>query len=210
MYFCPLNPGVNQELTCSYYEIYLQKFCHTPMKFTKAQIDLSNEIRMLWEQHGVWTRSAVTSIALDLPDVDFVVKRLLQNPKDFGQAMRPFYGDKIAARFSDLLSSHLTIAAQLVKAAKAGDNKSASDIEKQWYANADEIAELLGSINPYWSQEDWTKMLHRHLELVKAEAVDLITKDFEAGIRVYDEIERQALGMADVMSEGIIKQFSLY
>lgn len=39
-----------------------------------------NDIRMLWEQHGVWTRSAIYSIALNLPDVDFVVKRLLQNP----------------------------------------------------------------------------------------------------------------------------------
>lgn len=69
------------------------------MKYTKDQVDLMNEIRMLWEQHGIWTRSAVTSIALDLPDVDFVVKRLLQNPKDFGQALSLFYGDEIASNF---------------------------------------------------------------------------------------------------------------
>lgn len=108
-----------------------------------------------------------------------------------------------------MLTSHLVIAAQLVKAAKAGDNKAAADAEKQWYANADEIANFLGSINPYWSQEDWKMMMHQHLVLVKAEAVDMITQNFEAGIQVYDEIERQALEMADVMAEGIIKQFSL-
>jgi hypothetical protein len=168
-----------------------------------------NEIRMLWEQHGIWTRSAITSLALDLPDVDFVLKRLLQNPKDFGQALRPFYGELIASKFSDLLTSHLVIAAELVKASKAGDEKSAAEAEKQWYANADEIAAFLGSINPYWSQEDWRKMLHEHLALVKAEAVAMLTKDFEAGIEVYDEIERQALEMADVMAKGIIKQFYL-
>jgi hypothetical protein len=210
MYFCLLNQVANQKFTCSYYESYLQKFCHTPKKFTEAQIDISNEIRMLWEQHGFWTRSAVMSIALDLPDEDFVVKRLLQNPKDFEQALKPFYGNELASKFSDLLTSHLTIAAQLVEAAKSGDNMLASDIEKQWYANADEIAAFLGSINPYWSQVDWKMMLHKHLELVKAEAVDMLTKDFEASIKVYDEIERQALEMADVMSRGIIRQFYIY
>jgi len=113
-------------------------------------------------------------------------------------------------KFSDLLTSHLVIASELVKAAKAGDNKAASDAEKQWYANADEIAAFLGSINPYWSQEDWKMMMYAHLALVKAEVVNMLTKDFESGIQVYDEIERQALEMADVMAEGIIKQFSLY
>jgi hypothetical protein len=180
------------------------------MQFTKAQVDLMNEMRMLWEQHDVWTRSAIMSIALDLPDIDFVLKRLLQNPKDFGQALKPFYGDKIASRFSDLLTGHLVIASELVKASKAGNTKAAAAAEKQWYANADEIAAFLGSINPYWSQAEWKMMLHTHLALVKAEAVAMLTKDFEAGIKVYDEIERQSLDMADVMSEGIIKQFSIY
>ncbi|MDF2591772.1 MAG: hypothetical protein K0S75_1238 [Clostridia bacterium] len=179
------------------------------MEFTKAQMDINNEIRMLWEQHGFWTRSAIASMALNLPDEDFVVERLFQNPKDFARALKPLYGDKIAAKFRDLLAIHLAIAAQIVKAAKAGDDSGASDAEEQWYANADEIADFLGRINPYWSQKDWKRMMHKHLELVKAEAVNLLTKDFKASIKVYDEIERQALEMADVMSEGIIKQFSI-
>jgi hypothetical protein len=166
-----------------------------------------NDFCMLWEQHDVWTRAAIASIVFDLPDVDFVTKRLLRNPVDFEQALKPYYGDKIAAKFSDLLKGHLVIAAQLVKAAKAGDNKAADDAEKRWYANADEIAVLLGGINPYWSQEVWKMMLHRHLSLVKAEAVNMLTKNYEAGITVYDEIERQSLEMADLMSEGIVKQF---
>ena len=85
--------------------------------------------------------------------------------------------------------------------------QKASDAEKKWYANADEIVVFLGNINPYWSQEDWRVMLHNHLALVKAEAVDMLTKKYEAGIAVYDEIESQSLRMADTLAEGIIKQF---
>lgn len=50
--------------------------------------------------------------------------------------------------------------------------------------------------------------MHEHLELVKAEAVAMLTKDYAAGIKIYDKIEIQALEMADMMTEGIIRQFS--
>ncbi|MBW9146595.1 acetylglutamate kinase [Clostridium sp. CM027] len=163
---------------------------------------------MLWEQHIVWTRMTITSIIKDLPDVDFVTKRLLRNPTDFKLVLKPFYGDEIASQFSELFKSHLVIAAQLVKAAKAGYSKEAADAEKRWYANADEIAVFLARINPYWSQENWKTMLYEHLAMTKAEAIDILTNNYERSIAVYDEIENQALKMADVMAEGIVRQFS--
>jgi hypothetical protein len=194
LYFCP-------------YEYFRNDLYPNPMKITKSEVDLMNNIRMLWEQHGAWTRMAITSMVFGLPDEELVTSRLLQNPVDFANALRFFYGEKIASKFSDLLKSHLVIAAQLVKAAKAGNNKSAIEAEKKWYENADEIAAFLNYINPYWSMESWKAMLHEHLALVKAEAVALLTKDYAAGIKVYDKIESQALEMADMMAEGIIKQF---
>jgi len=189
------------------YEYYNERLYPTPMKITKPEVDLMNKMRMLWEQHGAWTRMTIMSIVFGLPDEELATKRLLQNPVDFANALRFFYGDKIATKFSDLLKSHLVIAAQLVKAAKAGDNSSAAEAEKKWYENADEIATFLSYINPHWSKESWKAMLHEHLALVKAEAVAMLTKDYAAGIKVYDKIESQALEMADVMATGIIKQF---
>ncbi|OPX90813.1 MAG: hypothetical protein A4E52_00708 [Pelotomaculum sp. PtaB.Bin013] len=164
---------------------------------------------MLWEQHDVWTWSTITSIVFGLPNVDAVVARLLRNPVDFEHALLPFYGERIAAKFRDLLKDHLVIAADLVKAAKAGDNKAAAEAERKWYANADAIAVFLGSINPYWSQEQWRMMMYRHLALVKAEAVNMLAGKYEASIAAYDENEIHTLGMADVMAEGLIKQFHI-
>ncbi len=189
-------------------EYYRERFYPTPTKFTKVEVDLINKMRMLWEQHGVWTRMAIMSMVLGLPDEELVINRLLQNPVDFAKELRLFYGDKIATKFSDLLKDHLVIAAQLVKSAKAGDNKAATEAEKKWYENADEIATFLSYINPYWSKESWKTMLHEHLALVKAEAVAMLTKDYAGGIKIYDEIESQALEMADMMAEGIISQFT--
>jgi hypothetical protein len=180
---------------------------HTYVEISKSEADLKNYLRMLWEQHVVWTRLAIISIVFGLPDVNLVINRLLRNPKDFEAALRPFYGDAAAARFADLFKDHLVIAAELVKAAKAGDDKLAADAERRWYANADEIAAFLSSINPFWSEEKWKAMLHEHLALTKSEAVDMLTKNYAKGISVFDAIEKQALEMADFMTEGIIKQF---
>ncbi|WP_225897412.1 acetylglutamate kinase [Clostridium botulinum] len=176
-------------------------------RVTESEMALRDTLRMLWEQHSVWTRLAIMSIVAGSPDEDLVVARLLRNPKDFEAALRPFYGDKVAAEFSKLLTNHLVIAAELVKASKAGNTDAAADAEKRWYENADQIAELLSKINPYWHLEDWQAMLHEHLALVKAEAVAILTSDYEKGISIYDDLEMQALEMAAMMADGIVKQF---
>ncbi|EPY2278847.1 LysM peptidoglycan-binding domain-containing protein [Clostridium sporogenes] len=176
-------------------------------RVTESEMALRDTIRMLWEQHSVWTRLAIMSIVAGSPDEELVVARLLRNPKDFEEVLRLFYGDDVAAEFNKLLTSHLVIASEIVKASKAGNTNAAADAEKRWYENADQIAELLSRINPYWYFEDWKEMLHEHLALVKAQAVALLTSDYEKGISIYDEMEAQALEMADMMADGIIKQF---
>lgn len=189
---------------------YNQNYYYQQQVFTKAQVDLRNHFRMLWEQHDVWTRSTIVSLVFNLPDVEFVVARLLRNPVDFERVLQLYYGQKIASEFRELLTEHLVLAADIVKASKAGDNEAAAEAERRWYANADAIAVFLGRINPYWSTEQWRNMLRRHLDLVKAEAVYMLTGNYEAAVAVYDEIELQSLGMADVMAEGIIRQFNIY
>lgn len=195
---------------CPYYSSSLspQRNSFVSTRISEKAVNLQNVIRMLWEQHIVWTRLTILTIIKDLPEVNLVTNRLLRNPIDFKEVLKSVYGDEVASQFSDLFKSHLVIAAQLVKAAKAGDNKAAADAEKMWYANADEIAFFLSRINPYWSQEDWKTMLYEHLRMTKSEAVNILTNNYEESIKEYDEIEKQALIMADVMAAGIVKQFN--
>jgi hypothetical protein len=163
----------------------------------------------LWEEHDVWTRDTITAIVFGLPNLDFVIARLLRNPTDFARVFRVFYSDEIANRFEALLREHLVLAAELVTAAKAGDTEAAARIEKQWYANAEAIAEFLGRINSFWSTEEWREMMFEHLRLVKTEAVSLLTGDYATNVSVYDEIEAQTLEMADELSRGIMMQFNI-
>ncbi|MDQ0200543.1 LysM peptidoglycan-binding domain-containing protein [Neobacillus ginsengisoli] len=175
---------------------------------SKAELDLNSFMRVLWEEHIAWTRMVIISITFKLPDVDFVIKRLLQNATNMGAAFKKYYGEQIGAKFAALIKDHLVIAAQLVKAAAAGDSKGADMEEKRWYANAAEIADFLNKINPAnWPKDAVNEMMKHHLRLTKSEAVYMITKDYASDVAIYDEIEKQALEMADAFTNGIIKQF---
>ncbi|WP_239984824.1 acetylglutamate kinase [Sporolactobacillus pectinivorans] len=179
----------------------------SPQHISMAETELRNHLRLLWEQHVYWTRLTIVGIVFSLPDAELTTNRLLRNPKDFELALAPLYGSAVASQFEKLFTEHLVIAAQLVRAAKAGNSTAATDAEKRWYTNADEIAAFLGHINPYWSAKDWQSMMHEHLALTKTEAVELLTKKYTESVSTFDRIEQQALTMADIMAYGIARQF---
>jgi hypothetical protein len=174
---------------------------------SKQEFRLSNAMRLVWEQHVYWTRMTINSIAFNLPDVDAVTARLLRNATDMGNLLKPFYGNRIAARFSNLIREHLIIAAELVKAAKAGNQKAAADAERRWYKNGEEISEFLSRINPFISEEEFENMFFEHLALTTKEAVSILQRNFQSSIAVFDKIEAEAIQMADFITNAIVKQF---
>ncbi|WP_325175637.1 acetylglutamate kinase [Paenibacillus sonchi] len=178
-----------------------------PGCFSRAQVELILHMRTLWEQHVAWTIITIRSLVYGLPDIDAVLPRLLQNAQDMGEALKPFYGAAAGDAYGQLIREHLVIAADLVKAAKAGDQAAAAAAEKKWYANGDQIVEFLSRLNPYLPKEEFRKMFYQHLALTKAEAVTLLQKDYKQSVQLYDPIEKGALAMADMLSTAIIKQF---
>ena len=171
---------------------------------SEHEVQLSNAMRLIWEQHVYWTRMTVNSIAFDLPDLDAVTERLLRNATDIGNLLKQFYGNRIAAKFSNLIREHLLIAAELVKAAKAGNQKAVADAERRWYANGEEIAEFLSRINPFISRDEFQEMFFEHLALTTKEALFILQNNFQSSIAVFDKIEAEALQMADTITNAIV------
>lgn len=172
-----------------------------------------DQMRTLWAgDHIVWTRCVIVSAATlpdsVLPDTGDTIQRLLQNQTAIGDAFRPFYGEAAGDELTALLETHINTAAELILAAKAGDEAAAADASARWYANADEIAGFLNGLNPEnWPLETVEGLLEAHLDLTLEEAVARLNRDYPGDIAAYDRVHAQILTLADALSAGIIAQF---
>jgi hypothetical protein len=81
-----------------------------------------------------------------------------------------------------LLRDHIMIAADLLKAAKTGNNSAFDGANKKWFANADDISNFLSKANPNWKLKDMKKMMNEHLTLTTEEAVVRLKKDYAADV----------------------------
>ncbi|MGN0552186.1 MAG: acetylglutamate kinase [Oscillospiraceae bacterium] len=173
--------------------------------YTCDRQEIINEARKLWSQHVYRTRFFIISTAEELPDLKYVTDKLLENPKDFAKLFKMFFGERTADKFQKLLTEHLQIAAELVNAAKDMNTAKADELRKKWYSNADDIADFLSAVNPYWSKRKWHDMMYSHLSMTEKEAGYRLKKDYPRDIEVFDDIEKEALEMGDYMAYGITR-----
>jgi hypothetical protein len=175
---------------------------------SEQRLAFHDEMRRLWEDHITWTRLFIVSASDDLPDTPATTQRLLRNQEDIGDAIKPFYGRAAGERLTALLQKHITVAAELLGAAKAGNQAAVERHSAAWYRNANQIADLLNEANPrHWPRREMRSMMREHLDLTLTEAVAHLERDHRTDIRTYDRIHRQILAMADMLSDGIAVQF---
>ena len=174
-------------------------------KSAARQRDLYLAMRDLWSQHMEWTYAAVTAFVSDSPGFDASVDRLLQNQKDIGNAIKPFYGKAAGNKLTALLTEHIQLAVPVLVAAKKGDSDALDAAVADWYRNAREVGSFLAKANPAWKGA--RKMLRVHITQTVAYASDQLQGDYAKSIRDYDEAEGHMLMLADQLSAGIIKEF---
>lgn len=170
-------------------------------------VNLKMDERKLWIDHVSWTRSFIVSDLASLPDKDVVLQRLLKNQDDIGASIKPYYGEEAGNKLAKLLREHISIGGQVVDAAKSNNKADLDKYNKLWYKNADDIADFLSGANPNLSNSELKDMLHKHLDFVTAQVVAIINKNWKADVEAYDKGEDHMIKFADVLSEGIIKQF---
>lgn len=174
---------------------------------TTSSVTLKSDERKLWIDHVLWTRNFIISDLSSLPDEDFILQRLLKNQDDIGNSISPYYGEEAGNKLSELLREHISIASQVVDAAKNNKKAELDKYNTLWYKNADEIADFLSKANPNLQNTELKNMLHRHLELVTDQAVARINKLWPADIEAYDTGENHMIHFSDIISDAIIKQF---
>jgi hypothetical protein len=180
----------------------------TAQALTASEAAFHDQMRKLWEDHVTWTRLAIVTFADGSAGFDATAARLLRNQQDIGDAIKPFYGDAAGDRLAALLRDHITIAVELLQAAKAGDDAKVADASARWYANADDIADFLSAANPrFWPRDVMRSAMKTHLDQTLAEAQHELSGDYAASVQDYEAIHAHILAMADLLSDGIVRSF---
>lgn len=174
---------------------------------SNAGVKLRTGMNKLWEDHITWTRNVICCLVDGLPGSDQAVNRLMKNQEDIGNAIKPYYGEAAGNQLTALLKPHISISAEVVKAAKADNKEALDEANKRWFANADEISAFLSKANPAWKLSEMKKMMNDHLKLTTDEAVARIKKDYDADVKAYDKVHDEILEMSEMLSMGIIEQF---
>jgi hypothetical protein len=165
-----------------------------------------DEMRKLWEDHVTWTRLAIVTFVDGSASFPDTAQRLMDNQTDIGDAIEPFYGQAAGNQLTALLQEHIAIAVEILQGAKNGTD--VSDAAARWYANGDAIADFLASANPVqWPQATMRAAMKGHLDQTLDEATHELGGQYAASVADYEVIHAHMLGMADVLSNGIMRTF---
>jgi hypothetical protein len=168
---------------------------------------LKQDMRKLWTDHVVWTRDYIIAAVGDQPDAQVAAGRLMKNQEDIGNAVATFYGASAGQQLTTLLKEHITIAVDLIKAAKAGDKAAQQKADTRWQDNAVQIADFLSKANPNWPRATLVDMMKMHLSTTTNEVVARLNKNWDADVRAFDAVYDHILKMSDALADGIVKQF---
>ncbi len=171
-------------------------------------LTLKTDMRSLWSDHMQWTYATVDAFFHEPDQVNAKLNRLLQNQKDIGAAIVPYYGQEAGDHLAQLLTTHIQQAVPVLNAAKSGNQSDLDKALSDWYANAREIADYLSEANPkYWMKSDMESMMKEHISTTVTYSVDLLKGDYEQSIIDYEKAADHMAMMADMLAEGIAKQF---
>jgi hypothetical protein len=179
----------------------------TPAVNGEAAAALKRDMRKLWTDHVTWTRLYVMEAIADQPDAAAAAARLMKNQEDIGGAVANYYGAPAGQQLTTLLKEHISIAVDLIKAAKAGDKTGQKAADDRWQQNADQIATFLSGANPHLPKAAVLDLMKTHLKTTTDEVVARLTKNWDEDVRAFDRVYDHILMMSDAISDGIVKQF---
>jgi hypothetical protein len=168
---------------------------------------LHQDMRKLWTDHVVWTRDYIVAAVGGYPDQQSAAKRLLKNQDDIGGAIAVYYGKPAGDALTALLKDHITIAVDLIKAAKANDQATFQSVDAKWQKNGEDIADFLSKANPNWPKATLVSMMKMHLSTTTDEVKARLAGDWEADVRAFDAVYDHILKMSDALADGIVKQY---
>ena len=172
-----------------------------------SQSDFKTTMEILWGDHVILTREVIIDIIDERSGTTQAIDNLRRNQRDIGNALRPYHGNTVADKLTGLLDFQVTLAVNFLKAVKSDDANDLESAKQKWYANVDSIVSYLTETNSFLASNELTQIMHDHLAATIEEVLARFKKDSSADMTAYAKVHSQILLFADMLADGIIKQF---
>lgn len=170
----------------------------------ETENNLREEMRLAWLSHVYWTRMFLMAVAADSPNQQAVGERAVQTADEIADVFAEHLPLAVIRQLRNLLVEHVMLTGDVMRGVKSGDGEGFDDLIKSWYANANQIASLLASANPYFSGRETRNLLLNHLDMTREEIEQEINGEYGQSIDTFRDIEKQALVMADHFATGLM------
>jgi len=173
-----------------------------------SSVGLRQALRDLWVGHIFWVRNVVLTTKFGDKEAAKVAEdQVVQNAKDIANSITPFYGKEASDKLFTLLAGHYGAVKDYMTAAFASNKDGMKAASDKINKNAEEIATFLSSANPNWPKQTLLGALVAHGGHHMAQ-IDAIQKnDFASEAKIWDGMKNHIYTIADVLADGIVKQF---
>ena len=175
-------------------------------KNSKEKDETDVVLKKIWSDNVMWTRFFIISAISGIGDLQIITKKLIKTPTEFSNVLKNYFAEESSKKFEALMMDHLLIGIKLINTAKSGNISAIKGMRTQWYKNADEISELMSSMNSNWNYNEWQKMLRENLKLTEDQVIKRFSRQYNDDILSFEKMSSLSIKMAEIMATGIIKQ----
>lgn len=168
------------------------------------QSSLCSQMRMLLAQQVYWTRMLLNSIVDRTQQLNANTQRLMQNPVDMGQLYARSYGNQAGQQVSNLYSQNLAIGKEFMTSLRDRRNTDIDRLRRMWYTSADDITQFLSNLVPDIDAQTLRQMLYQNLGNTELQTTQQLANNTTSSINTFDNIETDAMHMADYLSNAIL------
>lgn len=176
----------------------------TPSEQENAVENLRNDMRMAWMNLIFWTRMYLMSVDADGKDRQEVGERALQAADEITDVFANHLPIAATRQLRNLLARHMELTEELIRTQKSGNMENYDALIKDWYGNANQIAALIGEVNPYFGGRETRNMLLNYLDMTRESIEQQFNGEYGASIDTFRDLQNHVLEMADFFARGLL------
>ncbi len=167
-----------------------------------ATAHLGEKMQAAWLDHVYWTHILLLSSGMDVSERHVAEEVLLRTADEIADVFALFLPVTAIRQLRNLLTEHVELGGEVIDALRAGRRENYDSLIREWYANLNKLAVLLGEQEPYTdSVRKIRNLLLQHLDLTREEIEFQIRGECQKGVEAFWRVRDQALAMAEFLAE---------